>query len=687
MNFHLCRRLGRLILCLGWLAAVGIGCAAQNPPVITAPVAPPAPMNRLYVATNGNDATAVRGDANYPWRTFGLAVSNAMAGDVIHVGPGQFAEPNTVALPQHVSIQGDPDAELVLGGGDGGFDGALVVANDSTIQGIGLSLTNAYAWILVGDPYGDDQPGTNIVFRQCRLRGRSDVFMVLFGIQERGVPYSLTVESCDVLTGWDLLAGLYWSSTNASITMRDCDVKFDTREQRDGTNPSNGNSNGLMVFAEVEGGGRVEFSGLSVHVVYATNMLAYAVRPDASAKLQVVMRNLTYDLSPEVTSRVPPGKLSTPADFLRSWQHEHSTLLMESVSWSSNGVWRTIGSAPVSARAFVGDGSQLTNLPPAALPAGVVTNGADATLSGLSTPYLASENGTVTVVGHLDVTGGNLTTDQAVIAYSFHGIGVGLSNLLAGEIVGAFPGLTSSNGNATFLLRSNSVSGPGQRFTVADPRGGSPWLVVSNGAVGIRTASPTASLDVAGSIHASGDLTGQARVSVGADSFLAWGDRARLYSPTAQTVEVRDAAGHPARLGADSVTLNSGPSVLLTNGTAAASVLGAVLAVGGLADTCFTNCPPGSAQQIGVCQVAGVPPGQAAPVLGYGIGYVLVGTSYGSVTRGNWLSVSATEPGRADIGATLNPNTRDLGLGYALESRVFTPGTANLVKAMLRLGH
>lgn len=49
-------------------------------------------QNILYVDPAGDDATAVAGDASLPWATFGNAVSNAPAGSVVVLAPGDYYE-------------------------------------------------------------------------------------------------------------------------------------------------------------------------------------------------------------------------------------------------------------------------------------------------------------------------------------------------------------------------------------------------------------------------------------------------------------------------------------------------------------------------------------------------------------------------------------------------------------------
>lgn len=51
----------------------------------------------LYVATNGNDSTAVRGDMNKPYQTLTAAKNAANSGDIIYVMPGTYTYDNRTA--------------------------------------------------------------------------------------------------------------------------------------------------------------------------------------------------------------------------------------------------------------------------------------------------------------------------------------------------------------------------------------------------------------------------------------------------------------------------------------------------------------------------------------------------------------------------------------------------------------
>lgn len=57
------------------------------------------PSNCLFVDVNGNDGTAVRGNAQFPFATLGAAVAAALDGDQIRLGPGTFLIDAALAFP------------------------------------------------------------------------------------------------------------------------------------------------------------------------------------------------------------------------------------------------------------------------------------------------------------------------------------------------------------------------------------------------------------------------------------------------------------------------------------------------------------------------------------------------------------------------------------------------------------
>lgn len=60
--------------------------------------APLRQANVLWVSTDGDDETAVRGEPGRPWKSIGLAISNALSGDAVLILPGQYQVPTVPEL-------------------------------------------------------------------------------------------------------------------------------------------------------------------------------------------------------------------------------------------------------------------------------------------------------------------------------------------------------------------------------------------------------------------------------------------------------------------------------------------------------------------------------------------------------------------------------------------------------------
>jgi hypothetical protein len=112
-------------------------------------------QNTLYVAKNGNNATALRNRLDKPFLTVQAAVNASLPGDVIHVFPGQYAE--EVILPtfptvMDLTIEGDApvndqrSAATIIDGGVlpalfwANGAGNVALANISLVRAVGDSL-------------------------------------------------------------------------------------------------------------------------------------------------------------------------------------------------------------------------------------------------------------------------------------------------------------------------------------------------------------------------------------------------------------------------------------------------------------------------------------------------------------------------------------------------------------------
>lgn len=146
---------------------------------VAAPYFPEFPAdapNVLYVATNGNNYSAVRGNKNRPWKSLYRAYTNAASGDAIAVGYGLFDEraewpANPTVLPKNVTIKGK------------GIDSTLVIASASSKFSLNTSnvlsdMTTYGMWAYLGDGGAN----TNVVVCRMKMIADGDVWVSQPGV-------------------------------------------------------------------------------------------------------------------------------------------------------------------------------------------------------------------------------------------------------------------------------------------------------------------------------------------------------------------------------------------------------------------------------------------------------------------------------------------------------------------------
>lgn len=161
----------------------------------------------LFVRTNGNNATAVKGDPGKPWLSISNAVAASSAGDVIDVGSGVFDTGHGLTLKTGTTLQG------------GGWDTILsnsvtTVAADGCIVNLASGCLVKNLWIWGTDDaqlqppigiYSDATiPGaafTNAVIMNVRTRADSDAVYVY-----HTNACSLFAYNCLFEAKWDSLA-------------------------------------------------------------------------------------------------------------------------------------------------------------------------------------------------------------------------------------------------------------------------------------------------------------------------------------------------------------------------------------------------------------------------------------------------------------------------------------------------
>jgi hypothetical protein len=173
----------------------------------------------LYVATNGDNETAVKGMREKPWKLVSYAVSNAVAGDIVMVTAGTYNETNIYALP-FVTIRGEGQeiSRIKVWGPQEGIrlqSGCTLenlYAEDATAFGSHLYLINPIN-------------GTNTVrIKNVTAIGNSDCLYVgALTVQNISLPANVEVDSCAFYSSWDCVNGFatedsIWIIKNSILT-------------------------------------------------------------------------------------------------------------------------------------------------------------------------------------------------------------------------------------------------------------------------------------------------------------------------------------------------------------------------------------------------------------------------------------------------------------------------------------
>lgn len=297
----------------------------------------------LYVdCQGGDDATARAGNSLLAWKTFGRAISNAHAGDTVVVRSGVCEEFGVVTVPAGVSVVGEPGNHLRLHYDcDGGsVEGALVIQSGTRFAQMNVELVAEYAWILLG---GVEATPTNILLEGCMIQGKSDVFMLLLGFDEEkdhNVPVSITVRNCQLQSGWDVFACLWWVSTNVNLRVEGCSVEFDTRRYRGSTY-----SGGLGAFWRCyTAGGIITVSDVQLRWTYAQQgLFGMASLPVKGDRPRITLSGIWCDYSGAQSVE------GTPQTFAEIWNSVGGDAYGSSAAWVAGGASVTWSSGSLRA--------------------------------------------------------------------------------------------------------------------------------------------------------------------------------------------------------------------------------------------------------------------------------------------------------------------------------------------------
>lgn len=128
----------------------------------------------LYVRTNGNDSTAVRGRIDLAYLTISNAILASLFGDVIDVGPGTN-NVSGIGIPRGVTVRGAGKRAswLIQPGGASTSVHGIVLSNNCVLENISVTTTN----IATGDssnPVYFQSGESNIWVRNCYIFGWID---------------------------------------------------------------------------------------------------------------------------------------------------------------------------------------------------------------------------------------------------------------------------------------------------------------------------------------------------------------------------------------------------------------------------------------------------------------------------------------------------------------------------------
>jgi len=152
--------------------------------------------NILLITTNGNDATAIRGNTNFPFLTITNAIAKCSNNDVIYIMAGNYSMPNNtngVIIPSGVSILGDTNGvvNIAMPIPSAHFAAGFVLTNSGiTLANFNLYCTNTISGYDTYPIYSGTLPivngamafnninVTNIFFYNINVSGYSDALFI-----------------------------------------------------------------------------------------------------------------------------------------------------------------------------------------------------------------------------------------------------------------------------------------------------------------------------------------------------------------------------------------------------------------------------------------------------------------------------------------------------------------------------
>lgn len=186
-----------LLILAAFLPAAFTSCAAnfelaQNP------------KNILYVTTNGNDALGWYGNNGRNWRSVDAAITNALKGDKIIIGPGNFT--NT-------------------------FSGTLAVAQDVHIVGAGTNSTFVYGAATIRILGGSELSGFTWTGDAFRLETNNSYLHDL--VLKSGATTLFAAEQISVNDHWNVISNCLFVPLNTGLNLNGTNFLYNCRIIKD----------------------------------------------------------------------------------------------------------------------------------------------------------------------------------------------------------------------------------------------------------------------------------------------------------------------------------------------------------------------------------------------------------------------------------------------------------------------
>jgi len=172
----------------------------------------------IYVRTNGNNGTAVKGRTDLAYATPAAAIAAATSGDIISLSAGSYTVATTLTIPSGVTFIGNGNETELLNGVNLSTAAAITLGNNCVVANLKIThLSNSIYQAAIGTPFAGGPAVTNFhVSNITSTNGGSDVlyFITLSG-RSSGV-----FENCNFSGTWDICRV---GATNGFLVFKNCD--------------------------------------------------------------------------------------------------------------------------------------------------------------------------------------------------------------------------------------------------------------------------------------------------------------------------------------------------------------------------------------------------------------------------------------------------------------------------------